>query len=149
MPRFVLQHPARRTIPSQVASSPRLQLFLYLLSYLFQFQAWFLINRFPQCGLLTFTVWRFIGPGYLQMASLFQLRRLHSPLLEALAGPNVTAGARRRAFLSGNRAFATHGMDVLDQSRGNRERVVILGSGWAGKHASRRTASVCLWVTSS
>lgn len=68
------------------------------------------------------------------MASFRQLRRLPAPLLDSMACRSraLTLPATRLLTTSTCRK-ATVGLNALDASKGDRERIVILGSGWAGQ----------------
>lgn len=64
------------------------------------------------------------------MASLRPIRRLPTPLFDSIS---YRSRASTRCFAQSCRMRATVGLDALDASKGDRERIVILGSGWAGK----------------
>lgn len=64
------------------------------------------------------------------MASLRPIRRLPTPLIDSIS---YRSRASTRAFAHSCRMRATVGLDALDASKGDRERIVILGSGWAGE----------------
>ena len=73
------------------------------------------------------------------MPSPLPVQRFSSPLLNILLqsskhSPLTSTVTRRRAHTISN-ADLTH----LDADKGDRERVVILGSGWAGQHTSSGT----------
>ncbi len=61
------------------------------------------------------------------MGSLRQIRRLPTPLIDSISYRST------RSFAQSCRMRATVGLDALDASKADRERVIILGSGWAGK----------------
>lgn len=64
------------------------------------------------------------------MALLRSSQRLPTPLIDSILH---RSGASTRWFSQSCRMKATVGLDALDASKGDRERVVILGSGWAGE----------------
>ena len=65
------------------------------------------------------------------MASCVQLGRLPQPLIESVM--YCQSGSQLRRLPKLIRTFATADLSALDASKGDRERVVILGSGWAGQ----------------
>lgn len=66
------------------------------------------------------------------MASLRPIRRLPTPLIDSITYRSRPA---THCFSQSCRNRGTVGLDALDASKGDRERIVILGSGWAGKLA--------------
>lgn len=69
------------------------------------------------------------------MSSIRQLRKLPAPLLDSLAyRSRALIPASTRPFTTSSCRRATVGLDALDASKGDRERIVILGSGWAGQY---------------
>lgn len=64
------------------------------------------------------------------MASLRHFRRLPTSLLDSIS---YRSRMPTRVFSQSCLMRATVGLDALDASKGDRERIVILGSGWAGK----------------
>ncbi|KAG8529161.1 uncharacterized protein KY384_005796 [Bacidia gigantensis] len=75
------------------------------------------------------------------MAALCTSKRLAGPLTQAANIFHLPGETTRRCFSTTPYHRATLGLDQLDQTRGNRERVVILGSGWAGYVLSQRLSS--------
>ena len=67
------------------------------------------------------------------MACVQRFQRLPSPLLEALVRASYSAGPLAHSAAHRMRSFATADLSALDASKGNRERIIILGSGWAGR----------------
>ena len=67
------------------------------------------------------------------MACLPRFQRLPSPLLDTLVRISYSAGPLAHSAAQRTRSFATADLSALDASKGNRERIIILGSGWAGR----------------
>ena len=72
------------------------------------------------------------------MTHFLQPKRLPAPLMDALAHTLRSRACAHssiglRQFSQSPRALATVGLDALDRAKGDRERIVILGSGWAGR----------------
>ena len=63
------------------------------------------------------------------MASLHPIRRLPTGLIDSMSYRSL---ASTRCFSQSFRMRATVGLDALDEKKGDRERIIILGSGWAG-----------------
>lgn len=63
------------------------------------------------------------------MASIRQLQRLPLPLLDSISCRSVTQTC---SFALSCRRRATVSLSALDSTKGDRERIVVLGSGWAG-----------------
>ncbi|KAL9103318.1 MAG: hypothetical protein Q9163_001624 [Psora crenata] len=68
-----------------------------------------------------------------QMALFLQVKLVHFPVIKALIQPYPTAFATQRYFSTSRPTLASLGLDALDASKGDRKRIVILGSGWAGE----------------
>lgn len=66
-------------------------------------------------------------------------RRSPNPLIDAFALATRHHVPFRCFSLSSTKRATAH-LDALDASKGDRERIVILGSGWAGD------SSVSVWV---
>ena len=64
------------------------------------------------------------------MASLRRLQSLPIPLIQMISDKSH---ASTRWFSQSGRMRATVGLDEIDARKGDRERIIILGSGWAGK----------------
>lgn len=68
------------------------------------------------------------------MSSIGSLRRLPVPLYDSiLCQLRAIVPSRSRSFSATSQRRATVSLEALDASKGDRERIVILGSGWAGK----------------
>ena len=68
-----------------------------------------------------------------KISSISPLRRLPVPLIDSiLHRMRSMIPSRSRLFSASCHRRATVSLEVLDASKGNRERIVILGSGWAG-----------------
>lgn len=67
------------------------------------------------------------------MTCVQRFQRLPGPLLETLVRTPYNAGSLARLAAQRTRSFATADLSALDASKGNRERIIILGSGWAGR----------------
>ena len=67
------------------------------------------------------------------MASTLQVRRLPPPLIDTLSSLLSKQRSVNRLFSTTRSKCATLGLDALNAYKGDRERVVILGSGWAGQ----------------
>ena len=63
------------------------------------------------------------------MVSLRLGRRLPTGLIDSMSYRSL---ASTRYFSQSFRMKATVGLDALDAEKGDRERIIILGSGWAG-----------------
>lgn len=70
------------------------------------------------------------------MGTINQLHRLPAPLLQCLCSRSLQM---TRSFSLSTSRKASVGLEALDASKGGRERIVILGSGWAGEIASLQT----------
>ena len=64
------------------------------------------------------------------MAALRPAGRFPMPLIDSIS---YNSRASIRWFSQSCRMRASVGLDALDASKGDRERIVILGSGWAGE----------------
>ena len=64
------------------------------------------------------------------MASLRPIQRLPASSIDSIS---YRPRALTRCFSQSSPNRATVSLDALDASKGDRERIVILGSGWAGK----------------
>ncbi len=64
------------------------------------------------------------------MAALRPTGRFPMPLMDSIS---YNSRASTRWFSQSCRMRASVGLDALDASKGDRERIVILGSGWAGE----------------
>ena len=68
------------------------------------------------------------------MSSIGSLRRLPVPLYDSiLYSLRAIVPPHSRSFSATCQRRATVSLEALDASKGNRERIVILGSGWAGQ----------------
>lgn len=68
-----------------------------------------------------------------KMFSISPLRRLPIPLIDSiLYRSRAMIPSHSRLFSATCQRRATVSLEALDASKGNRERIVILGSGWAG-----------------
>ena len=68
-----------------------------------------------------------------KMSSISPLRRLPLPLVDSiLCRSRAMIPSHSRLFSVTCQRRATVSLEALDASKGNRERIVILGSGWAG-----------------
>ena len=68
------------------------------------------------------------------MSSIGALRRLPAPLYDSILYQlRAIVAPRSRSFSATCQQRATVSLEALDASKGNRERIVILGSGWAGQ----------------
>ena len=68
-----------------------------------------------------------------KMLSISPLRRLPVPLIDSiLHRTRYMIPCQSRLFSATCQRRATVSLEALDASKGNRERIVILGSGWAG-----------------
>ena len=66
--------------------------------------------------------------------ALFQsFRGLPMPLIEVLNRRSKVLGSDAWLSFGKSRNFSTADLSALDARKGDRERVVILGSGWAGE----------------
>lgn len=64
---------------------------------------------------------------------MFQsFRGLPMPLIEVLSRRPKVFGSDTRLSFGKARHFSTADLSALDATKGDRERVVVLGSGWAG-----------------
>ena len=68
------------------------------------------------------------------MAHFKSFRGLPMPLVEVLSRRSKVLGSETWRMFGKARNFSTADLSALDARKGDRERVVILGSGWAGKH---------------
>ena len=70
------------------------------------------------------------------MAALQRFQRLPAPLAETLAKLSYDGGSSALKTAGQIRKYASAAdLSVLDASKGGRERIVILGSGWAGRNS--------------
>ena len=69
-----------------------------------------------------------------KMACVFRVKRLPNALSEQIPHPILRIQQTLRQFSQQARKLAVASLDALDEKRGDRERVVILGSGWGGMH---------------
>ena len=67
------------------------------------------------------------------MVSLQRFQRLPAPLLETITRASPWTGPLGSSTARQQRTFVTADLSALDASKGDRERVIILGSGWAGR----------------
>lgn len=69
------------------------------------------------------------------MAHLLRPKRLPGSIVDAFAqsSPSSYASFQIRSFSHHAKRLAITNLEALDASKGDRERVVILGSGWAGR----------------
>ncbi len=87
----------------------------------------------PASSFFSSKTYYIVTQALLTMASILQFRRPPKPLLEAIArNPWLPL---RAPPLQQTRGLATADLSDLDASKCDRERVVILGSGWAGQSA--------------
>lgn len=61
-----------------------------------------------------------------------QFRKLFPSLVDSFARNATLRCSAAPLSFGSDRKISTAGIQQLDASKGNRERVVILGSGWAG-----------------
>ena len=73
------------------------------------------------------------------MAYVPNFQRLPSPLMETVVRTSYSAGPLAHLAARRIRNFATADLSALDASKGNRERIIILGSGWAGRVCNIQT----------
>ncbi|KAL9125875.1 MAG: hypothetical protein Q9217_004988 [Psora testacea] len=75
------------------------------------------------------------------MTPLVQVKRLHISPVKALTQSRVTIRATQRSFWTTRSNLEAVSLDGLDTSKGDRQRIVILGSGWAGYVLAQRLCS--------